>query len=636
MGLAELRDHERELRGFQFRVGVAGVAVIIAFTVLLARFVYLQVVQHMYYHTKAEDNRISIVPVAPNRGLILDRNGVVLARNYAAYTLEIFPRKVANTERTINELAQLVEIQPRDRSRFRKLIVEARNAESLPIRTRLGDEEVAKLAVNRYRFHGVEIKARLFRQYPFGDVASHAIGYIGRIDDRDQERLAELGVEANYRGTDYIGKSGIEASYQQALHGTTGFEPVEIDAAGRGIRTLPGTSAQAGDNITLTIDIRLQEVAERVFGDRRGALVAIEPSSGGVLAFVSKPGYDPNVFVDGIDPQSWAELNNSPDKPLNNRAIAGVYPPGSTFKPFMALAALELGKRTPKSTIFDPGYFVFGERRFRDSQAGGHGTVDLYQSIVKSSDTYYYQLANDMGIDAIAAFMGQFGFGSRTGIDLEGEAAGVLPSPEWKIKRFKRPEQQKWYAGETISIGIGQGYNAYTPLQLALATATLANDGVMYRPRLVSHISNPATGERRIVAPELIHRVPVQDKHIEFVKGAMAGVNKEGTGARAFAGAPYTSGGKTGTAQVIAMKQNEAYDEKKVAERLRDHSLFIVFAPVENPRIALAVIVENGGFGARAAAPIARAVLDYFMLGKVPAPPRQPVVEDAGQDVGPD
>ncbi len=636
MGLAELRDHERELRGFQFRVGVAGVAVIIAFTVLLARFVYLQVVQHMYYHTKAEDNRISIVPVAPNRGLILDRNGVVLARNYAAYTLEIFPRKVANTERTINELAQLVEIQPRDRSRFRKLIVEARNAESLPIRTRLGDEEVAKLAVNRYRFHGVEIKARLFRQYPFGDVASHAIGYIGRIDDRDQERLAELGVEANYRGTDYIGKSGIEASYQQALHGTTGFEPVEIDAAGRGIRTLPGTSAQAGDNITLTIDIRLQEVAERVFGDRRGALVAIEPSSGGVLAFVSKPGYDPNVFVDGIDPQSWAELNNSPDKPLNNRAIAGVYPPGSTFKPFMALAALELGKRTPKSTIFDPGYFVFGERRFRDSQAGGHGTVDLYQSIVKSSDTYYYQLANDMGIDAIAAFMGQFGFGSRTGIDLEGEAAGVLPSPEWKIKRFKRPEQQKWYAGETISIGIGQGYNAYTPLQLALATATLANDGVMYRPRLVSHISNPATGERRIVAPELIHRVPVQDKHIEFVKGAMAGVNKEGTGARAFAGAPYTSGGKTGTAQVIAMKQNEAYDEKKVAERLRDHSLFIVFAPVENPRIALAVVVENGGFGARAAAPIARAVLDYFMLGKVPAPPRQPVVEDAGQDVGPD
>ncbi len=636
MGLAELRDHERELRGFQFRVGVAGVAVIIAFTVLLARFVYLQVVQHMYYHTKAEDNRISIVPVAPNRGLILDRNGVVLARNYAAYTLEIFPRKVANTERTINELAQLVEIQPRDRSRFRKLIVEARNAESLPIRTRLGDEEVAKLAVNRYRFHGVEIKARLFRQYPFGDVASHAIGYIGRIDDRDQERLAELGVEANYRGTDYIGKSGIEASYQQALHGTTGFEPVEIDAAGRGIRTLPGTSAQAGDNITLTIDIRLQEVAERVFGDRRGALVAIEPSSGGVLAFVSKPGYDPNVFVDGIDPQSWAELNNSPDKPLNNRAIAGVYPPGSTFKPFMALAALELGKRTPKSTIFDPGYFVFGERRFRDSQAGGHGTVDLYQSIVKSSDTYYYQLANDMGIDAIAAFMGQFGFGSRTGIDLEGEAAGVLPSPEWKIKRFKRPEQQKWYAGETISIGIGQGYNAYTPLQLALATATLANDGVMYRPRLVSHISNPATGERRIVAPEMIHRVPVQDKHIEFVKGAMAGVNKEGTGARAFAGAPYTSGGKTGTAQVIAMKQNEAYDEKKVAERLRDHSLFIVFAPVENPRIALAVVVENGGFGARAAAPIARAVLDYFMLGKVPAPPRQPVVEDAGQDVGPD
>jgi len=619
MSLAELRNHHRELESFQFRVGVVGVIVLVAFAVLLMRLVYLQIVQHAYYHTKAEDNRISIVPVTPHRGLIFDRNGVVLARNYAGYTLEIFPRRVSSVDATIRALSRLVDIQAKDRARFKKLLVEARNAESLPIRTRLSDREVAKLAVNSYRFQGVEIKARLFRQYPFGEAASHAIGYMGRVDDRDQERLQGLGVEANYRGTDFIGKSGIEASYEQELHGTTGFEQVEIDAGGRGIRSLSRTPARPGNNITLTIDIRLQEVSERAFGERRGALVAIEPSTGAVLAFVSRPGFDPNLFVDGIDPQSWSDLNNSPDLPLNNRAIAGVYPPGSTFKPFMALAALELGKRTPKYTIHDPGYFIFGERRFRDSRPGGNGTVDLYKSIVVSSDTYYYQLANDMGIDAIASYMANFGFGSRTGIDLEGEAAGVLPSPEWKMKRFRRPEQQKWYAGETISIGIGQGYNAYTPIQLAQAVATIANGGSVYRPHLVAHIDDPGSGERREFTPELVRHIPAQESNVEFIKQAMAGVNKEGTGRWAFAGAPYTSGGKTGTAQVVALKQNEEYDEKKVAERLRDHSLFIVFAPVEKPRIALAVVVENGGFGARTAAPIARAVLDYFFLGKRPA-----------------
>ena len=619
MRLGELKNHERELYFFQLRVGVAGVAVLVAFALLFARFFQLQVVQHDTYASKAEDNRISIVPIAPNRGLILDRNGVVLARNYSAYTLEIFPAKVKDLERTILDLGEVVEVQAKDRSRFRKLYAEVRNAESLPIRTRLSDEEVARFAANRYRFPGVEIKARLFRQYPHGDLASHVIGYIGRINPKDQERLAELEVEANYRGTDFIGKAGLEASYQQELHGTTGLEQVEIDAGGRGIRTLARTPAQAGNNLTLTLDIKLQEIAERAFGERRGALVAIEPGSGGVLAFVSKPGFDPNLFVDGIDPQSWAELNNSPDRPLNNRAIAGVYPPGSTFKPFMAMAALELGKRTAKSAIHDPGYFEFGGRRFRDSKPGGHGYVDLYKSIVVSSDTFYYQLANDLGIDAIAGFMGKFGFGAKSGIDLEGEATGVLPSQEWKQRRFRRPEQQKWYAGETISIGIGQGYNAYTPIQLAVAMATLAADGDMYRPRLVAHIDNLRTGERRRVEPVLAQRLPFKPENVEFVKRAMAGVNKEGTGARAFGNAEYTSGGKTGTAQVIGMKQGEKYDERKVAERHRDHSLFVVFAPLESPRIALVAIVENGGFGARAAAPIARTVLDYYLLGKVPA-----------------
>jgi penicillin-binding protein 2 len=628
MRLAELRNHEREMQQFQLRLGIAVVAVLAAFGLLAARFVYLQLIQHSVYQAKAEENRISIVPVAPNRGLILDRNGLVIARNYSGYTLEIFPRRVADMERTIDELAELVDIQPRDRVRFRKLVAETRNADNLPIRNRLSDEEAARFAANRYRFEGVEIKARLFRQYPYGEMGSHVAGYMGRIDQADRGRMEEDGSFANYRGTDYVGKAGVEASYEKELHGTTGFEQVEIDAAGRGIRVLSRTSSQPGNNVTLTLDMRLQQVAEVAFGERRGAVVAIEPSSGGVLALVSKPGFDPNLFVDGIDPLYWAELNNNIDKPLNNRAISGAYPPGSTFKPFMALAALELGKRTPRSTIHDPGYFDFGGRRFRDSKAGGHGSVDLYKSIVLSSDTFYYQLANDMGIDAIAGFMKHFGFGARTGIDLQNEALGVLPSPEWKLARFRRPEQQKWYPGETISIGIGQGYNSFTPIQLAQAMAALSSGGAVYRPRLVAHIDNARSGERRTFEPEQMHQIPVRAEHVEFVKQAMAGVMKEGTAARSFASATYTSGGKTGTAQVIAMKQNEKYDEKKVDERLRDHSLFIAFAPLYSPRIAVAVIVENGGFGARTAAPIARTLLDYFLLGKVPGGMKKATPED--------
>ena len=633
MHFTEIRNSERELQQFQLRIGVAAVAVLVAFSLLAVRFFYLQVVQHDVYRAKAEENRISVVPVSPNRGLILDRNGVVVARNYSGYTLEIFPRRVKDLQGTIEQLAELVDIQPRDRARFKKLLAETRNAESLPIRNRLSDEEAARFAVNRYQFEGVEIRGRLFRQYPFGDVGAHVLGYMGRVDIADQARMEEEGIYANYRGTDYIGKAGVEASYQKELHGTTGFEQVEIDAAGRGIRTLSRTPSQPGNNVTLTLDMRLQQVAEVAFGQRRGALVAIEPSTGAVLALVSKPGFDPNLFVDGIDPQYWAELNGSEDRPLNNRAIAGVYPPGSTFKPYMALAALELGKRKFTSTIYDPGYFDFGGRRFRDSKVGGHGSVDLYKSIVVSSDTYYYQVANDLGIDAIAGFLRHFGFGARTGIDLQGEATGVLPSQEWKMKRFRQPEQQRWYAGETISIGIGQGYNAYTPIQLAQAMATLAGGGAVYRPRLVAHVDNPRSGERQYIEPEQLHQAPLRRDHVEFIKRAMAGVIREGTGQRAFAGATYAVGGKTGTAQVIALKQNEKYDESKVAERLRDHSLFIAFAPVDSPRIAIAVVVENGGFGARTAAPITRTVLDYFMLGKLPQALQLPTPEDEAAEL---
>ena len=621
--MSELRNVRRELHYFQVRLGVAGALVLAAFAVLLGRFFYLQVIQHKYYDTKAEDNSIWIKPLEPNRGLILDRNGVVLARNYSAYTLELTLSKIPDLEGTINALATLVDIQPRDRRRFQKLREESKGQDNLPLRTRLTDEEVAVLAVNRYRFPGVDIKGRLFRQYPLGELASHVVGYIGRIDDRDVEKIEASDDAGNYKGTDHIGKTGLEQSYESALHGTTGFEQVETDASGRivprgtSVRTLaPTTPPVPGDNLALTLDIHLQEAAERAFGENRGALVAIEPATGGVLAFVSKPGYDPNLFIDGIDPANWDALNNSPDHPLNNRALTGLYPPGSTFKPYMALAALELGKRTPTQSIFDPGYFMLGNNRFRDDKAGGHGYVDMYKSIVVSCDTYYYTLANDLGIDNMARFIGQFGFGAKTGIDVEGEFVGVLPSQEWKLKRFKNTPQQKWFPGETISVGIGQGYNSYTPLQLAQAVATLANDGVVYRPHFVDYIQNPITGERKYVEPQPVKTIPLKAKNLEIIKHAMVGVNKEGTGARAFSGAAYVSAGKTGTAQVVALKKDEKYSEANVDERLRDHALFIAFAPVEKPTIALAVLVENAGFGARAAAPVARKVLDFYLLGK--------------------
>jgi penicillin-binding protein 2 len=636
--MKELKNVRRELHYFQLRLGVAGALVLAAFAILFGRFFYLQVIQHRYYDTKAEDNRISIVPDPPNRGLILDRNGVVLARNYSAYTLELTLSRIPDLEGTIGALSKLVDIQPRDRRRFQKLREESKGRDNLTLRSRLTDEEVAVLAVNRYRFPGVDIKGRLFRQYPLGELASHVVGYISRIDDRDVEKIEDSDQAGNYKGTDHIGKTGLELSYEQALHGKTGFEQVETDASGRIVRgasvraLAPRTPPTPGNNLVLTLDIGLQEAAERALGDNRGALVAIEPATGGILAFVSKPGYDPNLFIDGIDPVNWDALNNSPDHPLNNRALTGLYPPGSTFKPYMALAALELGKRTPTQTIFDPGYFMFGNNRFRDDKAGGHGYVDMYKSIVVSCDTYYYTLANDLGIDNMARFIGQFGFGAKTGIDVEGEFIGVLPSPEWKVKRFKStPAQQKWFPGETISVGIGQGYNSYTPLQLAQAVATLANDGVMYRPHFVDYIQNPITGERKYVQPQPLKTIPLKAKNLEVVKHAMVGVNKEGTGARAFAGATYVSAGKTGTAQVIALKQGEKYSEATVEERHRDHALFIAFAPADNPKIALAVLVENAGFGARAAAPVARKVLDFYLLGKGVAKPAAPAAKAVPQ-----
>ncbi|CAB1367734.1 penicillin-binding protein 2 [Denitratisoma oestradiolicum] len=616
----EFKNPQDDLELFRSRLGIAGSFVLICFCLLLGRFFWLQVVQYNYYKTRAEENRISLVPIVPNRGLILDRNGMVLARNYSAYTLEITPARVSNLDQIIDALSAIVDIQPKDRKRFRRLLDESKNFESLPIRNRLSDEEVARFIAHRYRFPGVDIKARLFRQYPTKDFASHLLGYIGRVNDRDLEKIENREQEDNYRGTEHFGKTGLEQHYEFELHGVTGFEQMEVDAGGHAVRTLARTAPTAGNNLTLTVDAKLQQVAEKAFGDRRGALVAIEPSSGGILALVSMPNYDPNLFVDGIDPQNWEMLNDSTDKPMVNRALNGAYPPGSTFKPYMALAALELGKRKAESAIHDPGFFNFGGHQFRDDKKGGHGYVDMYASIVHSCDTYYYMLANDLGIDNISNFMRKFGFGQKSGVDIEGESEGVLPSQEWKKKRFKRPEQQKWYAGETISIGIGQGYNSYTPIQLAQAMATLANDGVMFRPHLVKYITDSKTGKQTPIEPKPLKTIPLKPEHLAVIKNAMVGVNNEGTGARAFAGAEYVSAGKTGTAQVFSLK-GAKYSEHSTKEHLRDHALFIAFAPADKPTIALAVLVENGGFGAQAAAPIARQVLDYYLLGKLPKEP---------------
>jgi penicillin-binding protein 2 len=612
--MIEVKNAELELSRLRVRLLVAMFGVITLFGILSARFVYLQVYKYTEFTAQAEDNRISVVPVAPSRGLIYDRNGVLLAENISEYTLEVNPNRVANLERTIQELSEIVEITPRDRRRFKKFLEESKTIGYLPLKTRLTDDDVAKLAAFKFRYPGVEVRARLFRKYPQGDVASHVLGYIGRISPEEEAALSESDQDSNYAGTTHIGKIGIEQSYEKILHGKTGAEEVEVSAAGRAVRSLSTNQPVPGSNLVLSIDVKLQKLVEDLYGERKGALVAIEPATGDVLAFVSKPTYDPNLFTDGIDPQTWQGLNESPDKPMLNRPLRGAYPPGSTYKPFMAMAALETGARVPTDGINDPGYFAFGGRRFRDSRPGGNGYVDLHKSIVVSSDTYYYILARDMGVDKIHDFMKPWNFGQLTGIDMRGEERGVLPSMEWKQKRYK----QKWHPGETISIGIGQGYNNFTILQLAHATATLANRGKVMKPHLVKAIEDPTTKKRTFTVQAESYTIALKEAHMDFVRNAMIDVSRFGTSRIAFANSGYVVAGKTGTAQVIAIKQNERYDAKKVAERFRDHSLFMAYAPADNPKMALAIIVENGGFGAQAAAPIARKAFDYFLLGKMP------------------
>ena len=616
--MTEIRNVEAELMRFRIRLAVVGLAVLLAFGLLGWRLYHLQVLRHDELARQAESNRTAVMPVVPHRGEITDRNGVVLATNYKAYTLEITPSRTGRgIDDTIDAIAQVIEVTPRDRRRFKRLREDSRSFESLPIRTRLSDEEVARFAAQRYRFPGVEIKARLFRNYPLGETGAHVVGYIGRINQKEKERIEDSDDAANYRGTDYIGKLGVEASYEKTLHGGTGWEQMETSAGGRAVRRLGSHPATPGDAVRLSIDIHLQKLVEDMYGERRGALVAIDPSNGEVLAFVSKPTFDPNLFVEGIDHESWDELNNSIDKPLLNRALRGTYPPGSTYKPFMGLAALETGKRTAGSITMDGGSWTFGGHTFRSGHA--LGPVDLHRSIVKSSNVYYYQLANDMGVNAIHDFMRPLGFGQVTGLDIPGETRGVLPSTDWKRATYKRPEQQKWYAGETISLGIGQGYNNFTMLQLASATATLAAGGVRHVPHLVKARQDALSLQLHELPQPPGQNLGYKPEHVALVKRAMVGVTQEGTSRGVFVGAPYLSGGKTGTAQAVTIGQKSRYNATKLAEHQRDHSLYIAFAPADQPRIAVAAIVEIAGFGAAHAAPLVRRVMDYWLAGVYPS-----------------
>ena len=618
--LSELRDTRAEILRFQNRVQVMQWVVLCCFLLLASRLIYLQVVRHDDLLAQAENNRTAILPTVPPRGTILDRNGVVLASNYSAYTLEITPSKVKDLEATMNELAELVDIQTKDRRRFKRLREESKSFDSLPIRNRLTDEEVARFSAQSYRFPGVEIKARLFRQYPYSELASHVIGYIGRINQRDKERLEEEeDAAANYRGTEYIGKLGVEQRYERELHGITGVNEVETSAGGRATRSLSSRPAIPGQNVVLSVDIQLQKMVEDLFGNRRGALVALDPNNGEVLAFVSKPTFDPNLFVDGIDVENWQMLNESIDKPLLNRALRGTYPPGSTYKPFMAMAALSTGKRSAGTIINDAGSWTYGGHTFRSHGDAGLGPVDMVRSIVLSSNVYYYSLANEMGVDTIHDFMKPLGFGQITGIDLPGEVRGILPSTEWKRNYYKKPEQKKWYGGETISLGIGQGYNTFTMLQLASATATLANGGMQFKPRVVTATQDALTHAQTQVGAQQPQDMGYKPEHMDVVRNGLVGVVTSGTSARVFAGAGYTSAGKTGTAQAVTIGQKDKYDAGKLSEYQRDHALYMAYAPAENPKIAVAVVVENAGFGAASAAPIARRVFDYWLLGQYPS-----------------
>ncbi|MFC4962696.1 penicillin-binding protein 2 [Alcaligenes sp. GCM10023179] len=597
-----------------FRALVAAVLACVLLGVLGVRLWYLQVVRYEGFAARADQNRIAVIPITPRRGEILDRNGEVLARNYRDYTLSAVPASLGEpVDDMLDRVGELVELSPRDRRRFKQNVAQNSRYSEILLRNNLSDDEAAWFAAHAFKFPGVTLQARWVREYPQGEAAAHVLGYVGRISEGDQQRLEETGQTGNYRGTQVIGKKGIEKTWEKTLHGRTGIEEVEVAASGRPVRTLSRVDPVPGASLRLSLDIGLQKMAEALFAGRRGALVAIEPSTGEVLAFVSAPSFDPNLFIDGIDVENWRKLNDSPDHPLINRPLYGTYPIGSTYKPFVALAALETGKRKATDRISDPGYFEFGGQRFRNAGGAVYGSTDMHRALVVSSDTYFYSLGPEIGVDNLHDFMKQFGFGQQTGIDLDGERQGILPSTEWKRQAYKKPAQQRWYAGESISVAVGQGYNSFTVLQLAHATAVLASNGIVRPPHLVTQTLSPHDPE--IEQPVRIDAklIPLKQANVDVVKRALVDVVRLGTARRAFAGAAYQAAGKTGTAQVFSLR-GAKYNANTIDERLRDHALFMSYAPAENPKIAVALIVENAGWGGSVAAPIVRKVFDYWLV----------------------
>lgn len=610
-----IKDHTAESRRFARRIGWAMAAVMLGVLALVARLAHLQILSHEHFATLSQENRVKVIAVPPLRGMIYDRNGVLIAGNQPSFHLEVIPEQVKDMAATLTALGNLLEITESDLKRFHTLRRRMPRFQGIPLRLHLNDEEIGRFAVNRHLFPGVDIVAALSRSYPLGEHAAHVAGYVGRIDE---DELQQLDV-ANYSGTSHVGKIGIEKSYESVLHGQVGYQHVETNAQGRLLRVLERVAPTPGKNLFLTIDMRLQMAAEEALGEYTGAVVAIDPNTGEVLAMVSKPGFDPNPFVNGIDAKQYTALQEHEDRPLYNRALRGQYPPGSTMKPFIGLAGLEYGVIHPDRPIYCPGFYQLpgNEHRYRDWKKEGHGSVDFERAIVESCDVYFYDLAREMGIDRLHDFQSRFGFGTKSGIDVGGELAGLAPSREWK----RAARGQAWFPGETLITGIGQGYTLITPLQLASATATLAMRGKRFAPRLMFAVQDPDTREVERQQPVALDPVPVKDPAnwdravaamVEVVHGA------RGTARASAAGAPYRYAGKTGTAQVFGVKQDEKYDEKKVAEKLRDHALFIAFAPADAPRLAVAVIVENGGHGGSVAAPIARKVFDAYLLGGNP------------------
>jgi len=606
-----LKDYLRESRLFQDRALIAAVMVVLLLFALLARLLVLQVINHQHFTTLSQDNRVKVLPLPPTRGLIHDRNGLILAQNLPTFSLEVIPERVKDLEATLHELGTIVTITDSDHKRFEQLRSQRRRFDSIPIRVRLDQEEVARLTASRHRFPGVEIEAKLLRHYPLEDKTAHVVGYVGRINEQELQTIDA----SSYSGTSHIGKTGVEKSYEGVLHGKVGLQQVEVNALGRIIKVLHSEPPAPGQNLHLSLDAELQREAIAAFGEENGAAVAIDPRDGTILALVSNPGFDPNLFVEGISTKDYDMLQQSENKPLFNRAIRGQYPPGSTVKPFIGLAGLETGTMTANQKNYCPGFFQLPghSHRYRDWKKGGHGSVNLQDSITQSCDVYFYALAHQMGIDKLQGFLSRFGFGRPTGVDIVGERGGLLPSREWK----KRSRKQSWYPGETLIVGIGQGYFLTTPLQLAHATATLAARGLEHPPRVVRSISSdyepispPNIGKSRVLQQSNANN---WSKVIESMTQVIEG--PRGT-ARSLKNDKYRIAGKTGTAQVFTVKQDEDYDEEKVAKKMRDHALFVAFAPVEEPRIAVAVIVENGGHGGSVAAPIAKRIMDFHLLGQ--------------------